>query len=1798
MAAAHDADIIRSLAHAAQQSVHSKPGKPYAPPQLSSSNVKAEGGQGATSRIQQTKQTLTLSVHDTVTSSDVLLNEAHWPDGASRPRALFQLQLASALDRANEEDDSTDALNGNQVHRAYYVHADLATREHLVKFPKTQISVPKHLADALNLGKNLQIILSIPDEARARASHLELVFKDQYVARADMWRLINSHLADRTVYRGQKIEFMNSIKVVVKTIFKNGNKVDTALFHKSTKPIFRSESARYVLFIQMSKEMWEFDSEGNGEVMFDKVVSGFLPELFKRWKQLQVRHLISIVLFTRMEYHRGAATEHKGSDWKEPQAADRSGYETKDYYRVVVSDSPSTDLASVLDRLKKEFKMFLRNVSLRQPDIGEYAPLGSGLEAVSVSAKDLPKFIVSGEPSSASQGNILEAINLASSQFSSDYIDRDLMRTGVSIIVVSPGTGVFEVDHDLLVSTTDNLTDNGVGIDLVCLSRVPLHSVPLFKYRQFVEHRNAGKETSETSNTPNRSYSNTMSLGTPNSAEGNYTPKNELRTGTLNFWKYGIPHWVDISFWTTLADSHTVMKTPKSSSYQKKAPQSKPFKPRVRMYELQMMGVSENAFRDMALPPLRPSSKGSLLTTGEKAVQQKFRLNQMGTGLDSGSLSPHDGMIRRYKQTPPASLRSDSPSRRDTASNVLKWMDRYDDTVFKQRSVQRRIRPNVERRRRKPDSEIDVRQTPEPSSTPQIDGKDSLIAPDLRDKVEDNTRSTSEKSKTESRSALTSSLRSHAKKDKERRKISFGPRGLAVATPTAAKAIATTDNVNRGGGAAKNSSSLSSTVQMSPQVQDHNTTFPKSSLTSPSGMSTNVDKSQWEDRLSQDSSEAEIARPIPIQRMTGLRSDERESSDSDHRTHQIPQYRIDELRDVSQDVPDDVTDGEIQLGPELPTISPTTSLAPWLTVLNPCNPAKTKTALGSRLGRWQHLFPKTLKASQIKWRSLCSPAAVPLTSEDFPTADQLAEEYRELSYTISLPEEMDLSPQPRSLANELLAFRLSRGFQLVVGKRIANSLGNVSFEEKDVFNERVLAAEGAQVYLSRGGTIHCLKRLATNRLEIKILSRHAVFKEELAEANNQLHYTPLIRSMLADKYDEQAIPINPQRGIFDWQYIDSFIAGHERPKEDQFIENLRPWRARFVLIPTESPANSRRTSRSKDLNEEENRLEGIRKLTQLWQKCRYVLPEDRRYTKNTRLKEDANPLDVQYFTKKLSVVVADELQTAMGDTSNVAPVQLLPEDDLFQRPGLNTKTLAEKLQSPDGIRIVDRRWHWKLHHFCFIGSELASWILENFKDVKSRNEACDLGNELMKDGLFRHVEQRHEFRDGHYFYQLTDEYRAPKAPSRGLFKWPKASVPPTPVKEASTTDSLPPASSHVEAERAANPEIHSPDRPEANQRQNPTVALGKSMIFNLLYNRPKQSYREELINLHYDRLHNPDDCYHIRIEWMNTTPKLIQDAINHWAMLMEPYGLRLVELPISEASSITSMHPFRSPFVIYLARKPLTNQATTPHDSKSSVTQEAKSSNHFYQEAILQRFNFVLDFEASSSFPENVNVMYSWGKPDYKYSQYIHRSGLLIAQITTEGRILILANRLYNNHSSSARIKTFTDEDSMERSPLRINALRANDGLTQRSAPSPKHSPSSSPALRPALSIPTRPITTHSPLSRYTPPNQIEHANINDTHSSTISETLDPERLTREIQAFCNDVSGLEAFYTELQAKPSLMTSMPTTPAQSTKLGAVRVGKKARPEDEGREEREEEGIPELELPGSLTEKEALFEKRS
>ena len=1485
-----------------------------------------------------------------------------------------------------------------------------------------------------------------------------------------MWRLTMATLSNQMVYKNQRITFMGTIKALVKTIFVKGQKVQSAFFDASTKPIFRSESARYMLFIQMSKEMWEFDTAGSGEIMFSKVTGGFLPELFKRWQQIGVKHLVSIVFFSRLEYEHDLPNHDISTSMKTVAKHAVPNANHQDFYRVVFSDVAAGQWASILNQLNVEFKIFLRDVSIQHAEAG--FPLSLETRQT-IDSTDLPPQIIAGRPSTASKGNILEAINLASSHFSCDHIDRDLVRTGLSIIVITPGTGMFEVDEKLLNTTSERLIAYGVGIDLVCLSRMPLHSVPLFKFRSQPTSMKEKKDLEATqTNSFKQPVLDSMSF-TPAHFHLSKVPYDQTADPAGDCWKYGIPHWIDVSFWSLPNDQGTIDAGTTKESIKDNGvgrPLPKPFVPRASMYELQMLSGIENGRYITSIPYL--AQYFSPIEESDQSIAET-----------QPSMMDEKGLISSQR------------------------MDGYDNAIFRHR-----ISKNIGVEEGKSWNLIGSAQgigykgspysavnRPIYKHSASFHSHVGLICNDSSDQGSKGHNLQPKIHKRDSIESMTSNYSLPVpRKPSSSRRISLGPRGFRAftlkSTPSTEISIQHANSASalsrgRKGRVSMDARSEPSTINLAEPELDKN-------------------KPKIDDLPNHTTQNP--ARPIPIRTITAVRVAEAAKPGENSSGEKQQQFGATGVKGDHESLKDPYPPLKL---PSLPNdyqmhSSSGSSLAPWLTLLNPSNPQKADATLANRLGRWQHIFPRFLRASTIKWKSLCAPGAVPLTTEEFPSSNQITTDYRATHYNIACEDvsnQQDKTTSLGRLLEEMIAARFTHGFQVVVGLKLVNSLNLLEDKIINVFEENSSFPTGSTVAMSKGATIHILSYVYGG-IDVRCLTRHdqPYLSIDSAEDAPDL-YKPVIRSMLAKHYYPQAIDIFSPRKEADWESIDLIVSGREKLPPQPFMDHLRPWRARFVLIPVDPPTSARRALKSVDEDDEEEiRLEGIRKLTQLWQRHRYSSNE-RPAQGSTRPRKDTNPLDIMYRTRNPSAVIAAELEN-LGELELIGrPVQLLPESEWYERSSLDLASLAQAIQSEKGVRMMDRRWHWRFHYNCFIGNEFTTWLLQNFRDIDTRFQAVDFGNELMESGLFQHVEQRHNFRDGNYFYQIANDYRTPRPEtSRSWFGARKLekSVPSTPLSDDISGSSLKlpfPRPSSIDGDHF---DTETPSTPTA-KKQSLEVALSKSLLYDVGHR--KKSHRSEVIALHYDRLHNPDNCYHIRIEWINATAKLVEDAVVSWATTVDRFGLRLVELPIAEAAVITEMHPFRAPYLIKLARHPPEQRPRTYFDTASLQPQEANE-RFFYQKAILKKFNFVLDLEAATDFPSDVEVTYSWGKPDYRYPQYIHRSGVLLVQVTDEGDFLLLANRLYNNRKSGNQEANKKNDMDVLARPRKPSPLRGDhhDGKKE---PSPYSSPS----------------TTGHPGRR---------KSCWDFASSGSNSTFTtPEQITEDFENFCKDSLALDQFY-------------------------------------------------------------------
>lgn len=1769
-----------------------------------------------------------LSVHDDAFSREpILFAESYLASSGVTDGTLVEIrQLLETTDVRDFENSATSTYNDTRHENGkpssartssltYLCIARTASTEQANKQHNLEVSISKQIANNFNLVSRAQVMITVADKRRWSSSHVEISFRDAYLSRSDMWRFVSQELVGKTVYAGQRLSFLNTLKATVRTIHVQGRHSQVAYFDNSTVPVFRSEAARYVIFIQMSREMWDFDSEGNGEILFNRVVNGFLPELFKRWSSIEVRHLVSIVMFGRLEYRRSDLADSLSPGFRNdsPTSADMNPVGYQDFYRVVVTDMASAQWATILEELKKDFRVFLRDVSLfKTPD-----------SATGLKAKDQQErpTRITGRLSGALKGNILEAINLAASQFSNDYIDRDLIRTGISTIVITAGSGVFDVDQDLLRLTSETLTNNGIGIDVVCLSKMPLHSVPLFRYRLNEDERSEQIRGFQPSTSPS---SVKASLPRASLTDLSHSPAFSSTNASVNYFSrfptafpsnlpqlygYGIPQWIDLSYWSPeMSDENFKHRRRLSHLRQGKFRSGSLFIPRVRMYELQMMGLMEMRMAEIVVPYLTERTFGDDLDISAwnpRASQSQYSR--------SFSRSPE---LRKKSSVLARQRYGQSEYHRDQKSidaGIAAEMDRYDDAVFeaakprsRKEKAQRRARKT---KLRKPRIEVD---------------KEERVSPPLAASSQVSTLSSKKKLEADSRSirsTATSVSTAPQRPARAPRSISYMLRGL-----TPMKAAAITPEVSVENVAAQrpiNDLTDLSSDESRPKLKSRIESSRSSRLTLE-----HDENSSTSSRPSTATSRAEGSKPIKInaagssilnessitkQLWQKRRQDRHDGPSSTRRSGEELSSDSDELLSNTS------TAAESNLG-SLPAGS-----IPFIRNVNASNPLKRRNDLGT-FGRWQHLYPRKPRAATVKWRSLCTPASVPLTTEDFPSRDELENDYNTISHVarpyITDEKTADLEAETHALFLEMISLRVAHGYQFVTGGRVAETIEEQLADLFAVYQQDARSKPRLVVVLAMANIIQKLDLHRASRVCVtKYVQR---LNDKISVRKPIATYSPYVRTILSKDYFSRSFQFRGFSEHYPWDTADHHLAGEdEEPRK--VVEQLRFWRARYVLLPVEPPTSTWKTPQS-DETEEEIHLLGIRALTLLWQKNRYTSPDERRILLSrtgSAVHRDPNPLEIKMETVNPAELVASELdRLAQIEEAEHESMQLLPEPQKLDRESSMQK-FAIAMQSERGIDIKSRKWHWKLYYNCFHGEEFTNWLLHNVKDLNQRKDAVEFGNQLMKEGLFEHVTSRHRFKDGNYFYSIRPDFRTARPDQNKIWflnsRQNNKTLPPTPIAEQPSRDSSPLTIRTRSGSNIAQ-QLHASsasDNTPAVERKRKAVSLSRMIRVDVDPRKKSFLSRPEVIHVHYDRFHNPENCYHIELNWLSTTCKLVDDAILTWTNTAEKYGLKLVEVPIAEAYDVPIAEPFRNPYTIKLALEPpkhkmnnvmfnTVNFSSTSFGSHQQVNVPPVG-KHIYQKAILKRSNFVLDLEAANEFPEGVDIHYSWGQLDYKYTQFVHRSGVVLAQILDNGDIILLANRLYNSRlantkEAGSRIFDAKRDTGPHASrpavPPSVGASMQASGIVGINLASPGFGSSSSPGLNPVPNIAAypsplpRPFGIHHTLQS-TPLNKPVIADSFGPRSAFAATGLwntliTPEQIKDDLETFCHDKVRLEQFYREVANAPTPVSAGPGSGSRKTTGSSSSSLLRPIREVPGTMAGDITGIPGLELPEAVT----------
>ncbi|GAA5976045.1 hypothetical protein JCM10908_005367 [Rhodotorula pacifica] len=407
--------------------------------------------------------------------------------GRDRP-LLYKVEKTADADEATNGPSGAAGGNGGEAGLAGLA----ATRRR----GKAQVTVSPMLAQSYSWVKTrTEVELSLipaPPPAGICATHVELYFNNMYLSRPDSFALTLS-LADKVLHTGQRVTLPGSgarLRVgdmytsLAPSSSKAGSRagagrrgssshakntrVDAAYITDETKFVFRSESARCYVFIEMSQEMWHFEEDGS---MLLEKCELFLQELFlhysgkmspdaedKRSKGIPTSHVVSIILYGRVVYD----DEQDAEEERAPLSRLDDGTLYRDFFKVILDLTPSPP-KTIIHEVALELRRWQSTVFLRTRPDGSQK--------------------LSGRLANAHESPVLEAMNLALNSFEEHWIDRDLQRTNLEILILTAGTSYYHVEKDLLRLTTERMLYHGIGLDLISLSKMPLHTVPLFQFR-------------------------------------------------------------------------------------------------------------------------------------------------------------------------------------------------------------------------------------------------------------------------------------------------------------------------------------------------------------------------------------------------------------------------------------------------------------------------------------------------------------------------------------------------------------------------------------------------------------------------------------------------------------------------------------------------------------------------------------------------------------------------------------------------------------------------------------------------------------------------------------------------------------------------------------------------------------------------------------------------------------------------------------------------------------------------------------------------------------------------------------------------------------------------------------------------------------------------------------------------------------------------------------------------------------------------------------------------------------------
>nr|ODN85129.1 vacuolar membrane-associated protein IML1 [Cryptococcus depauperatus CBS 7841] len=1555
-----------------------------------------------------------------------------------------------------------------------------------------QIQVPDSVAQAFGFQNRLEVeVRRIHNKESAHTDYVEFYFS-QYLGRADMWRLGMS-LEGTTLHVGEKVSLAGgAVRAEVNFIIrsektKSGTemgprKVSSGIVTAKTKTIFRSKSAQVYIFIQLCEETWQFDEDGERYV--EKVVHGYLPELFARWEDKATSHVVTIIFFARILYNDEEVEYLRKHNIADVLSQDHSGQWYKDFFKVGVDLERRNDWMSSLPEIKKQLERSEREVLLdyhlnllRQKGVVEQ------------------EIRIVGRWSFAYQGNVLEAINLALNPFDEHYVDRDLSRTGLSITVVTPGTGHFAVDKNLLRLTTERMVDHGISTDFVCLTKMPLHSVPLFSY---ISHKPKGPVFEQPLGVKNRAV-------TPDLLYFDVKPsQSEMELADC----YSLPSWVSCSFYAVTHD--------------------KPFRedrfvPRCKMYDIQMLGILDHNLTAVNIPPLNvndtPMPRRPLTMEDRKAIRNAFD-QTIFTSIPDPIAKVHSSPAHSASCSIPASYQSArlvAEKAKERTSSIsmsrpkslgppdiikpspVKAIPGTDEFQLGKKTVLRNPSPapsSLSLRKRTRSTHISTEESTSSESEPpkeflslptendlespctmtrpaspmlaSTDGDNTMSANGTHYPHHDATfsKSSSNLNTTEHGADTSGSGTSTPKgtttparnlKHQTSRGgfipswvlNSFKPL-LSTSKPSFAQP--STDHASRTdvsthvGNSRSHSPSPSVGSLRRKSVQPPN---PTAIITPSTPSPSRIDSPRQ--RSKPGASSAIPAQPVPIA-AKAARVQRQSEEDAISRS----------LRSKGHGLSRSYEDSSLRAQSNA-LVQPSRHF-----IINPCKPSvetinRVRDA-GSR--RWRFALPKLTQQHIVQWPNLVAAACLPLTTDFLPDQKQSDALYTTGTYTVQcyLEEGAFLirsdaadASLPLAMMKEMVSQRLSLIVQPHELAEPDKPRPMPIHLEKDADIGVELVSGGASEVLKKGqGAIwlswaNHIHRLLFHPTKPEIIVHWMTRK--ILHQTEPVQWKGLVWPSGTSGYQKATATFNyPDVSMkINYNHLDHLING-----ERADFGPLRYWRTRFILIPSGRDPISFPGIMPKNENLGSNDL--------LWLGAQKLIETLNRYLlKRPDGQSQQRSLKIVTTTFDPSTCILDE--ELMMDLARQITDELAGGKKR-KLEGMTLANVAELMCQPqNGLVIRTRWWESREHLSSFNGFELREWLQNTFEDVTSREKAQEWAAELVTKGLIEHVTKSHGFLDyWHFYYRLKEPYNTLYGMGKKEKEGKHKSWFSTSNKGAKETSSE--ASSGGKVVTAAGGDLsaattdmgapsqsdkskyvaelgHSPlakiylkssgsDNDDGKEKKTKLrkkkIVMTQTRILDL--DPSKKSDRAEVAILHTDVVHNARNAFHLELNWLGVTAALLEELRQKLAAQADRYGLRFVETPVEQIADIPKKCAYQTPILIRLAVAPPV--ITDLHTRLVAVAHGTGQAENYFEYSILtKKFNFVLDVEASDRYPDHVEIIYSYrkGNDKYTYSQFSHQTGLALVQcVGGENGFLWSDNRLIVSAPTRKGVGNRTDE--------------------------------------------------------------------------------------------------------------------------------------------------------------------------